>query len=168
MRPAIAAAIALLVACASEEAPRQRHEDDHGGYVVAYPRAWTISRERGAAVFISDDQRHRIIIRSATRPPEVIERKPTAEPDVYAATAQVLRSLPQARVSEPKTIEHPTLRGARFRVTFTPLGKQAHQRMHVTLVGAKRVFHVIHTAPTADELDETAFNQMVSSLREKV
>jgi hypothetical protein len=168
--PLIIAAIAIA-GCADDKRSGEHHANAPAGYSLDYPSSWSRSTERGFARFAprSAESKTTILVRSSPKPAEIVEGRPTSQSDVLVATEHVLRSLPRAKLASREPLAKTRLPGARFFVTFTPPGLQvSYQRVHVTLVGVRRVFHVILTAPSSERLDEAALTQMVSSLREEV
>lgn len=163
-----------LFACAGSEAVTHsavRYTNAEQHYSVDQPDGWTVGLERGAARFSPADKvkaRHAVVIRSALRPRELVEGKPTTDEDVIAATSKVLTSLPQAKLEDKTVLPSGGLAGVRFTVTFTPIRSSTrYRRTQVTLFGHNRLFHVIYVAPEADVVDEDVLKQMVSTLDEE-
>lgn len=164
---------ALLTACGGSEPNHERYDNAEQRYSVAQPEGWTPSIVRGSAQFTSRAgaalKKHTIVVRAAEMPREITEGKSTTRDDVVAATARVLNAMPRARVGEGQVVASTELPATRFSLTFLPRGfKETYRREHVVLVGSKRLYHVIYTAPAGESIDEAAFKTMVTTLTEGV
>jgi len=161
-----------LAACAASDDDRQRYVDPAKSFEVVQPDAWRSTMVRGSAEFRRSDPhhgRHTIIVRTAERPREITEGKPTTRDDVVEATTRVLKALPKAKLDKTQPVAGADLSATRFSLTFEPRNaKGRYRREHAVLVGNKHVFHVIYTAPIGESIDEQAFNTMISTLTEGV
>ena len=150
----------------------QRYSDPDKTYVVAQPSEWEAAITRGHTELRSTDRqrtRHTIVIRSAVRPREIVDGKPTTREDVVTATTKALRALPRSSVRAVTTVEDTEIPATRFSLTFQPRGLSAlYRREHVLLLGAKHLYHVSYTAPANEAIDERAFSTMVTTLTEGV
>jgi hypothetical protein len=183
VKSAVAAAIALACwgsGCTASESPLSepsavyRHAEQ--GYMVATPKGWTATMVRGSAQFAppvgakSAGRKHTIVIRAQERPAELTEGKPATREDMLLATEKVLRALPRATVGARTAIADSELPAARYSLTFAPplADGRSYRREHVVIVGSKRLFHVIYTAPAGEAVDEAALVAMASTLTEGV
>ena len=74
----------------------------------------------------------------------------------------------RTKLADPVTVANAELPGVRFTLIYRPSTvRMPYRRNHVLLFGAKRLFHVIQTAPEGEPLDERAMNEMVSTLTEE-
>jgi hypothetical protein len=167
--------VVALAGCAVSDSlvstSEQRYHNETQGYAVDQPSGWSPAIVRGSAQFspgAADKQRHTIVVRSATKPREMIEGQPTTTEQLVAATERVLRGLPKAKLGDRAPIVGAELPGTRFTVTFVPRGQtKSYRRDHAVLVGTKRIFHVFYTSPVNEPVDEAAFKAMVTSLTEE-
>jgi hypothetical protein len=169
MTPRALLAVLVAAACGTPVAeppdgPRYHAERERVSFVA--PEGWTTGRERDALVFTS--HRNTIAVRSV--PVEHDWVKTRAPELVFPATETYLRALPGATVSGSDAIRRAGFQGRVFSVTFQPRSAPTpYERRHAVLVGAKRVVHVVLTAPVGF-LDETRaeFDAVIASLREEV
>jgi hypothetical protein len=147
--------------------PEQIFQNREHGYSVGQPEGWTTSNDRGSTRFSPANGKQTIVVRSALRPNEIIEGKPTSNDDVIAATRKVLAQL-SPRVGGPNPIDDAELTGVEFELTFKPPSVGTlYQRKHVVLFGQQRIFHVIWTAPQGEGFEEAAMRLVVSTLKEE-
>lgn len=161
--------ITALVACSgsSNPEPSQIFTNAEHGYSVGQPVGWSTSEDRGATRFAPSSGKQTIVVRSAPRPSQIVEGKATTPEDVAEATRAALQRLTREKLAEPTRVDG-ELPGSRFSFTFRPqsVGKP-YRRTHVVLVGEKRLFHVIQTAPLGEKLDDKAMQEMVATLVEE-
>lgn len=160
--------LATALGCGATESPNNVFRNQTDAYAVAQPVGWTTSNDHGATRFAPRSGKQTIVVRSALRPQEIVEGKPTTDDDLVAATARVLVHLSRARILGQNALEGGELAGVRFTLTFVPRGQRvAYQRVHAVLFGARHVFHVIATAPQGESIDQSALNEMISTLTEE-
>ena len=167
---ALAVGLLWLVGCQAEGGERFVSEEDH--FSIREMDGWTVKRDRGAAVFAGAAElglgHNTIAIRSAPLQGDWVEDRTVQ--GVTLATAKVLEALPKAQVEPSTPVVISGFRGARFDLSFEPRSKkgQRYARRHVVLVGKRRLYHIVHTAPEGD-LQYTAevFDAVVSSLNEE-
>jgi hypothetical protein len=141
------------------------HQD---GYSTLVPIGWTYRRETGALVFTSSGSRpSTIFVQSGRLSGEwVKERTPEL---ILNATERALRSLPQAIVKSPVTLNKRGFKAVAFDLSYAPRRGEGrrYDRRHIVLIG-KRVLHVVHTAQSG-ALGETAaeFQFVVDNLKEE-
>ena len=160
----------VLVACSGGTAssPSQIFAHREHGYSVGHPDGWVTSEDLGATRFASPIGKQTIVVRSAPRPNEIVEGKPTNIEDVVEATRAALQRLTRVELSTPARLDGGEFPGARFSFTFNPQSTQrAYQRTHVVLLGQRHLFHVIQTSPVGEKLDEQAMQAMVATLVEE-
>ena len=178
MRVVAICSLVLVAACGGSEpnasSSEHRYVNKAHGYSVDQPAGWSQSTVRGVDWFAPSgeaktekNRKHTIVVRAAERRTELKEGTPTSKEDVIAATSQVLKSMPHAKVGASSALEGTPLPGVRFSLTFVPPGlSKTYRREHIVLMG-KKLFHVIYTAPVDEAVDETAFNSIVNTLREE-
>jgi len=165
----------LLASCTGRDASRSDRPSHHykapdGSFSVDAAEDWTASIDRGASLFVpAKGGKQTIVVRSSTRHKELKEGHQASNDDLANATADVLGRLPSAAIEKRWKVSGDGLSGEAFSVRFTPQTvHQPYHRTHVVLFGKSKLFHVIYTAPADDTIDESALNEMVSSLREEV
>ena len=163
----------LALASCVVEGDSDRQVLSDRGFSMMPLDGWTETTTRGDLVFLGPEemglQRNTIAIRSARKHGEW--SKPRTPDLVVPATAKLLDALPGRRMSRAVPMRGNGLIGAAFDVSFEPRAKdgQRYSRRHVVLVGEKRVFHVLHTAPEGDlEYTAEVFDAVIDSLREEV
>jgi hypothetical protein len=166
-RSTLTLTVVVVAACSSSgDGPRYAAKRGHYS-ILALGDSWSESRDLGATVF-SDGHGGTIAIRA------VAKQKGWPEPReadlVFPATERVLRSLPGAEVSGPQPVGIEGFQAVAYDVTFTPSrgGGERYQRRHVTLIGRRGVWHLLHTAKEG-ALAETsaAFERTLESFREE-
>lgn len=160
-----------LAACQSDAPEGERQAFTDGHFSIDVPDGWHSEYERGTVVLVGAETtaHNTIAIRSVARTGEwVAERTPDL---VVPATEKSLAALPGAGPVTPRGAVHVgALEGAAFEVVYQPDvgGGARYERRHVVLVGAHRVFHVVHTAPEGSlDRSAAAFEAAVASLREE-
>lgn len=167
------ALVLLLNACTGDDGPvheTHRWVSVERDYSLQVPDGWTFREERGSTVFTAPDGRkHSVVLRTAPIPHEIAEGRSTSKDDITKATQQVVQSLPSAHVQRRWTLDDSTLPAEAFSVDFQPSStKQRYQRHHVVLIGSHRIYHLIHTAPTTEQVTASLVSHMAASLREDV
>lgn len=166
-RALVLAMLAGCVAGSSLPEPSQMFTNREHGYSVGQPAGWSTSEDRGATRFAPSHGKQTIVVRSAPRPGQIVEGKATTHEDVTEATRAALQRLTRQKLAEPTLVDG-ELPGTRFSFTFRPpsVGKPYH-RTHVVLIGERRLFQVIQTAPLDEKLDDKAMHEMVATLVEE-
>ncbi len=148
--------------------PSELVSNKEGGYSVGQPAGWSSALDRGVTRFSRGSGKQTILIRSAPRPAEIVEGKPTSNEDIVEATRKVLQRMTTAKLEQPEHLESPGLEGARFSLTYRPLTVgRTYRRMHIVLLGEKHLFHVTQTAPVDEPLDEQALDGVITTLSEE-
>lgn len=172
MRAATLAAVAIVAIGCSTTTSYERVPYDDLHLEVQAMDGWTLERQPGALVFVGDPaaygERVTITIQSSKKlAPDV----PNADASdaIIEATEVVLRGMPEAEVEPGQRTERAGMKAAYFDASFRPRNRsQRYERRHVVLIGNRRVFHLLHTAPagglvaSADE-----FEHVVRSIRER-
>ena len=165
---ALLGAAVLLSGCHTAE---ERFTTKDDAFSMRQLSGWAIQRIKGAIVFQGPSARGltetTIVVRSV--PLENVRPHAREEQGLSRATASVLAGLPNSNVSTAKPTGHADLRGVRYELTFEAPGKDVRMaRTQVALLGEKRLFHLMHTAPEG-ALQATAvlFDEAVASLREE-
>jgi len=160
----------VLAACSGSDRDEssQIYSNKADGYSVGQPDGWNTSDDRGSTRFSRSTGKQTIVVRSARRPTEITEGKPTTNEDVIVATSLVLQRMSRTKLVDPVRVENAELTGVRFTLTYQPPDvRTPYQRTHVVLFGEKRLYHVIQTAPQGEPVDDGALKEMVSTLTEE-
>lgn len=155
--------VTTLGGCQARSTDRIDHPDDHLSLEAI--DGWTQARERGFLLFSDPDSRATIALRSG----EFGKRTPADLAAIAASTKTVLASLPSSEVEGPIPLDHEQMTAVLFEVAFVPPDRtETYARRHAVLVGQRRFYHAVLTAPE-DELAIATelFSQTVSSLREE-
>ena len=167
-RAAILLWLLLGVAC-NGSSHSERHFEQ--GFTASLPAGWRSSFVRGNVQLTSPEQslaKHTIIVRAADKPRELREGTPATAEHIVDTTEQVLRGLRKAEIARRAAIVGAKLPGAVFTLSFVPRGlARPYQREHAVLVGKKRMFHIIYTAPAGEPVDKAAFERVVTTLVEE-
>jgi hypothetical protein len=168
-RVSLVALVASIASC-NGSSDSGAHYAGHG-FAANPPTGWQSAEVRGNVQFTSREParaKHTIVIRAAEKPRELREGTPSTVDGIVDTTAIVLRALPKSNVASRTTIAGAELPGAVFSLSFVPRGLETrYRREHAVLVGKKRMFHVIYTAPADETVDKTAFDRIVTTLAEE-
>jgi hypothetical protein len=170
----LASATALLCGCqqgtSDYSGPRHLAEPDQ----ISFARldGWTLRHERDTWVQTRRDGESStsVAVRAVPRDGWIEEGTPRSEESVIPATEEVLRALPGAELRGRTELSHPAFKATAFDLTFIPRPRPGDrvERRHVVLIGASKVFHVLHTGPVGD-LARTRrdFERVLRSIREE-
>lgn len=164
--------LVFALGCASDAGPSaERLTSTAHGFSVEQPAGWADTVVRGSVQLAPVDAklaRHTIVVRATERPREIVEGTPATPAAIIATTEQVLRDWPRTTVAPRGHLSAARLPGARFALTFLPRRlDRTYRREHVVLVGARRVFHVMYTAPANEAIEESALDRVVATLAEE-
>lgn len=162
--------LVCIVACGGGAAtePSRIFAHHEQGYSVGQPEGWVTSDDQGATRFAAPSGKQTIVVRSAHRPKEIVEGKPTTTEDIVDATRAALQRLSRDKLGSPLRIEGGGLPGVQFSFKFRPQSApKTYQRTHVVLIGERHLFHVMQTGPLDEKLDEQAMQAMVATLVEE-
>jgi hypothetical protein len=159
----LAVALVLVAACASGTDTGDRFRAEQEGFSLVLPDDWSSRSDRGAWIFASRSQPRRTL---AVRSLLIADRATGLH--ALDATKTVVEALPEVRMTATRSLETP-LRGVSYQLTFVPpRSAERYARTHVVLLGKRRVFHVIETAPVAAAGDGSTIHAVVASFREEV
>lgn len=143
-------------------------------YNAMAPKGWRTGVDQDVTVFAADfvnGSRTTIAIRSAPRD-GAWETRRSADAIVPATRKAI------AGMAEVKTLSETVatsgdgvMSGTEFDFTYVPASRPGlrYERRQIVLVGAKRVFHILHTGRVgALDATDRSFREVVASLREEI
>lgn len=171
MRFWFGALVLVAVAPLGCNADEDRFRSKEDGFSIQQLVGWRADRERGSIVFRGPRElgmgETSIVVRAVAL--EKVRPHAREADGLAKAVATILGGLPASVVSRASAPGHPSFAGTRFEATFKPPGKERrYARTHVAVLGKRRLFHLMHTAPEG-ALKKSAhiFDKVVASLREE-